>query len=108
MRARTALRIFGNRESELLKLKVDISLLHNLSCTLHLTKQTAFFHTLQYRLHYNRLYVYGRRIVFVDFLITCSKNHKKFRLFVQCLSDTEQRPLLGRRNATSEDHELYS
>jgi len=51
--------------------------------------------TLQYRLHYNRLYVYGRRIAFVGFLITCSKNHKKFRLFVQCSSDTERRRLLA-------------
>jgi len=65
-------------------------------------------YTLQYRLHYNLLYAYGRRIAFVGFLITCSKNHKKFRLFVQCLSDTERRPLLGGRNATSEDHKLYS
>jgi len=45
--------------------------------------------TLQYRLHYNRLYVYGRRIAFVGFLITCSKNHNKFRLFVQCLIQNE-------------------
>ena len=65
-------------------------------------------HTLQYRLHYNRLYLQGRRIAFVGFLITCSKSHKKSRLFVQCLFDTERRPLLGGRNATSEDHKLYS
>ena len=38
----TALRIFCSREPELLKLKVDVSLLHNLSCTLYLTKQMAF------------------------------------------------------------------
>jgi len=76
---------------------------------LHLTfDEASGIHTLQYRFHYNRLYVYGRRIAFVGFLITCSKIHRKFRLFVQCLSDTERRPLLGGRNATREDHKLYS
>jgi len=71
VRARTALRIFGSRESELSKLKVDISLLHNLSCTFNLTKQTAFqlFNTNCITIVYTYVYMGGGEHLWASWLL---------------------------------------